>query len=150
MSNDAAAPQQPPARWRHSSARGKARKRALDVLYESDIRGVDPRDVVAFRRQRAEPPIADYTVVLVEGVCDHRARIDELLSTYAEGWQLSRMPAVDRNIMRLGVYELMWREDVPDPVVIDEAVSLAKELSTEDSPGFINGVLGRLQLVKDL
>ncbi|MGH3545093.1 MAG: transcription antitermination factor NusB [Mycobacteriales bacterium] len=140
----------PAGAWRQGSARRKARKRALDILYESDIRDCDPREVVQFRQERDEPPVAAYTAELVEGVCASRARIDELLSTYAQGWTLSRMAAVDRNILRIGVYELMWRDDVPDPVAIDEAVSLAKELSTEESPNFVNGLLGRLQLVKEL
>jgi N utilization substance protein B len=136
--------------WRRGSARRKARKRALDVLYESDIRCEDPHKVIEFRQTRNEPPVAEYTLALVNGVCDRRERIDELLSTYAEGWSLARMPVVDRNILRLAVYELMWCDDIPDPVAIDEAVSLAKELSTDESPGFINGLLGKLQLVKEL
>jgi N utilization substance protein B len=138
------------AKWRHGSARHKARKRALDILYEADIRGCDPLQVVQLRQERVEPPVATYTVELVEGVCARRARIDELLSTYAEGWTLARMAAVDRNILRIAVYELMWRNDLPDPVAIDEAVSLARELSTDESPNFVNGLLGRLQLVKEL
>ncbi|MGH3430830.1 MAG: transcription antitermination factor NusB [Mycobacteriales bacterium] len=108
--------------WRRGSARRKARKRALDVLYESDIRGEDPHKVIEFRQTRNEPPVAEYTVTLVNGVCDRRERIDELLSTYAEGWSLARMPVVDRNILRLAVYELMWCDEIPDPVAIDEAV----------------------------
>jgi len=90
----------------------------------------------------------DYAVELVEGVASHRDRIDEILSTYAEGWTLDRMPGVDRGILRLGLYELLWRDDVPDAVAIDEAVELAKSLSTDDSPRFVNGILGRIVLVK--
>jgi N utilization substance protein B len=126
------------------SARTKARKRALDVLFESDLRGVDPMQVLRERVSRAETPLNPYTAELVEGVLAHRERIDELLSTYAVGWTLDRMPAVDRNILRLGTYELLWEDDVPDPVAVSEAVELARELSTDESPTFVNGLLARL------
>jgi transcription antitermination protein NusB len=126
------------------SARSKARKRALDVLYESELRSVDAIATLAERIQLAEPPVNDYTIELVEGVEKHRPRIDEILAQYAEGWTVDRMPDVDRAVLRLGVYELLWREDVPDPVAIDEAVELAKTLSTDESPRFVNGVLGRV------
>jgi N utilization substance protein B len=130
------------------AARSKARKRALDILFEADLRGTDPVATLAERVAAANPAVGDYTVELVEGVAAHRARIDEMLATYAEGWVLERMPAVDRAILRLGVYELVWRDDVPDAVAIDEAVELAKSLSTDESPRFVNGVLGRIVLVK--
>jgi N utilization substance protein B len=128
-----------------TSARHKARKRALDVLFEADLRGADRVATLAERLAQSDPPVPDYSVTLVEGVTEHLARIDELITTYAEGWSLDRMPAVDRNLLRLALYELLWCDDVDDPVVIDEAVELAKELSTEDSPRYINGVLGRVQ-----
>ena len=86
----------------------------------------------------------EYAIDLVEGVVAHRARIDEILADYAEGWTVDRMPGVDRAVLRIGVFELLWRDDVPDPVVIDEAVELAKSLSTDESPRFVNGVLGRV------
>ncbi|MDT4921284.1 MAG: transcription antitermination protein NusB [Pseudonocardiales bacterium] len=124
------------------AARSKARKRALDVLYEADVREVDPLSTLAERRALADPPVNDYTVELVEGVQAHRDRIDAILSEYAEGWTLARMPDVDRAILRLGVYEVLWRDEVPDAVAIDEAVELAKSLSTDESPRFVNGVLG--------
>jgi len=127
------------------SARSKARKRALDVLYESELRSTDPVRTLAERIALAEPPVNDYTVELVEGVQGNRRRIDEILAQYAEGWTVDRMPDVDRAVLRLGVYELLWREDVPDAVAIDEAVELAKTLSTDESPRFVNGVLGRVQ-----
>lgn len=130
------------------SSRGKARKRALDVLYEADIRGVPALDVLAARRADAEHPIHDYTAVLVEGVVAHQARIDELLATYSQGWTLDRMPAVDRTILRIGTFELLWCDDVPDAVAIAEAVHLARLLSTDESPGFVNGLLARLLDVK--
>ena len=126
------------------AARSKARKRAVDLLYEADLRGVDVIETVAERVAMADPPVNDYTVELVEGVHGARERIDAILSDYAEGWTLDRMPDVDRAILRLAVYELLWRGDVPDPVVIDEAVELAKTLSTDESPRFVNGVLGRV------
>jgi transcription antitermination protein NusB len=126
------------------AARSKARKRAVDLLYEADLRGVDVIETLAERVAMADPPVKDYTVELVAGVHDARERIDAILSDYAEGWTLDRMPDVDRAILRLAVYELLWRRDVPDPVVIDEAVELAKTLSTDESPRFVNGVLGRV------
>jgi transcription antitermination protein NusB len=126
------------------AARSKARKRALDVLYAADLRAVDPLVMLAERRALAEPPVNDYTVELVEGVHLHRDRIDTILADYAEGWTLARMPGVDRAVLRLGVYELLWRDEVPDAVAIDEAVELAKSLSTDESPRFVNGVLARV------
>jgi N utilization substance protein B len=126
------------------AARSKARKRAVDLLYEADLRGVDVIETLAERVAMADPPVNDYTVELVEGVHGVRERIDAILSDYAEGWTLERMPDVDRAILRLAVYELLWRSDVPDPVVIDEAVELAKTLSTDESPRFVNGVLARV------
>ena len=125
-------------------ARSKARKRAVDVLYESDLRGADAVATLKDRVALADPPINDYTVELVEGAAQRRARIDEILAAYAEGWTIERMPGVDRAILRLGIFELLWREDVPDAVVIDEAVELAKSLSTDESPRFVNGVLARI------
>jgi N utilization substance protein B len=126
------------------SARSKARKRALDVLYESDLRGTDAAQTVADRLTHADLPIRDYTVALVQGVHANLSRIDEIIASYAQDWTLERMPAVDRNILRLGVYELLWRDEVPDLVAIDEAIELAKALSTDDSPRFVNGVLARI------
>ena len=132
------------------SARSKARKRALDVLFESEQRGVDVLDTLAGRIAAADPPVSEFTVELVEGVVAHRDRIDELLTTYSQGWSLDRMPAVDRAVLRLGTFELLWLDDVPDAVVVDQAVELARSLSTDDSPGFVNGVLGRLLDLKPM
>jgi len=129
------------------SARGKARRRALDILYEAELRGEDPLTVLGERYERAQPPVNAYTATLVEGAVRHLPRIDELISTYSHGWSLERMPAVDRNILRLGCYELLW-EDVPEGVVISEWVHLAAELSTDDSPQFVNGLLARFQQLK--
>ncbi|MEU5696277.1 transcription antitermination factor NusB [Actinosynnema sp. NPDC020468] len=131
-------------------ARSKARKRAVDVLYEADLRGMDAVTLLAERVGSTDvPPVNDYTVSLVEGVTAHRARIDDLISEHAEGWTLQRMPAVDRAVLRVGLYELLWATDVPDAVAIDEAVELAKGLSTDDSPRFVNGVLGRIAVIAD-
>jgi N utilization substance protein B len=126
------------------AARSKARKRAVDVLYEADVRGVDAVGTLADRVALADPPISDFTIELVEGVQAHRPRIDAILGEFAEGWTLDRMPDVDRAVLRLAAYELLWRDDVPDAVVIDEAVELVKSLSTDESPRFVNGVLGRI------
>ncbi|WP_134323061.1 transcription antitermination factor NusB [Cumulibacter soli] len=130
------------------SARTKARKRAIDILFEADLRGADPVATAADRLVDDERPIQPYALTLIEGVAARRERIDELVSTYADGWSLDRMPGVDRAIIRTAVYELLWADDVPDVVVIDEAVELAKLLSTDDSPKFVNGLLGRLMQVK--
>jgi N utilization substance protein B len=131
-------------------ARSKARKRAVDVLYAAALRDADPVTLLAERVEVAEHPVPnDYATTLVEGVVAHRERIDELLTEHAEGWTLDRMPFVDLAILRLGLYELLWASDVPDPVAIDEAVQLARSLSTDDSPRFVNGVLGRLATIAD-
>ncbi|MCP2273689.1 NusB antitermination factor [Actinokineospora diospyrosa] len=122
----------------------------MDLLFEAAVRGEDPVSLLADRVGSPDvPPVNDYTVTLVEGVTTHRARIDELLTEHAEGWTLNRMPAVDLAVLRLGLYELLWAQDVPDAVAIDEAVQLAKSLSTDDSPRFVNGVLGRIGGIAD-
>jgi N utilization substance protein B len=126
-------------------ARSKARKRAVDLLFEADLRQGDPVALLAERVGSPDvPPISGYTVVLVEGVVAHRDRIDELIGEHAQGWTLARMPMVDRAVLRLALYEMLWADDVDDAVAIDEAVELAKELSTDDSPRFVNGVLGAI------
>jgi len=126
------------------AARSKARRRALDVLFEADQRSVPAADVLAARVALADPPVHEHTARLVEGVVQNRERIDGLIETYAEDWPLDRLPAVDRALLRISVYELLYVDDVPDHVVIDEAVELAKQLSTDDSPAFVNGVLAKL------
>ncbi|WP_017612937.1 transcription antitermination factor NusB [Nocardiopsis salina] len=127
-----------------SGARRKARRRAVEVLYESEVRGISVDDVIARRRAQPEPPINEFTQSLARSIDERRARIDELLDTYAIGWTLERMPVVDRNILRMGAYELLWDDGIPDGVAIAEAVGVAKELSTDDSPSFISGLLSRL------
>lgn len=131
-------------------ARSKARKRAVDLLFEAQLRKVDPVSLLADRVGSPDvPPVNDYTVTLIEGVQTHLVRIDELLAEHSEGWTLDRMPAVDLAVLRLGLYELLWASDVPDAVAIDEAVQLAKMLSTDDSPRFVNGLLGRIATIAD-
>ena len=135
------------------AARNTARKRAFQILFEADQRGVDPKTAMAdwirlARTDDRQPPVSEYTMQLIEGYAAHAERIDELLATYAVGWALDRMPVVDRNVLRLGAYELIWEDDVPDAVVLDEAVQLAKEFSTEESPAFVNGLLARLKDLK--
>ena len=126
------------------AARSKARKRAVDVLYEADVRSGDRLAVLRERLADATPPVPEHTVRLVEGVAEHAARIDALIDAHASNWSIDRLPDVDRAIMRMAVYELLWADDVPDAVVIDEAVELAKALSTDDSPAYVNGVLGAI------
>jgi N utilization substance protein B len=130
------------------AARTKARKRALDILFESELRGEPVLDVLAERSAAADPPVSDYAAALVRGVQQHAEQIDQLLAAYAQGWTLDRMPAVDRNILRIGVQEMLWNDEVPDAVAISEAVTLAGELSTDDSSSFVNGLLGRLLELK--
>jgi N utilization substance protein B len=126
------------------AARSKARKRAVDLVYEADLRGADAVSLLAERIALADPPISDYTIELIEGLAEHRAAIDQLLTDYSEGWTLERMPGVDRAVLRIGLYELLFAPDIPDAVAIDEAVELAKALSTDESPKFVNGILGRV------
>lgn len=130
------------------SARSKARKAALDLLYESDIRGRPVSEVLKARLIEVEYPIREFTQSLVAGVADHRSRIDEIIGMRAKSWDLDRMPVLDRNILRLGAYEILWSTEVPVSVAIDEAVELAKTLSTEESPGYVNGVLGAIAEIK--
>ncbi|MGW6061359.1 transcription antitermination factor NusB [Streptomyces sp. NPDC055189] len=135
------------------AARNTARKRAFQILFEADQRGADVVTVLAdwvrhSRSDTRQPPVSEFTMELVEGYADHARHIDELISQYAVGWTLDRMPVVDRNILRLGAYELIWVDETPDAVVLDECVQLAKEFSTDDSPSFVNGLLGRFKDLK--
>ncbi|GLY96071.1 N utilization substance protein B [Actinoplanes sp. NBRC 103695] len=128
-------------------ARRKARKRALDVLYEADLRDLPPSQVMESYLERIEKPHPDhlgYTISLVDGVAKNLDRIDELIASYAEGWTLERMPVVDRNLARIAVFELLYVPEIDDPVAITEAVELAKQMSTDDSPRYLNGILGRI------
>jgi N utilization substance protein B len=134
------------------SARSKARKQALDLLYEGDIRNTSPSELLEIRDIPEEGPdarpIREYTKELITGIALHRRKIDELISTYAQGWDMDRLPAVDRNILRLGIFEILWQGDLDDAIAIDEALTLAKELSTDESAGYVHGVLGRIASIK--
>jgi len=135
------------------SARSKARKQALDILFESDIRGSVALDILLSRdvieKGPDARPIREYTREIINGVSEHRRKIDELIATYAQGWDMDRLPAVDRSILRIGIYEIIWANTLPDAVAIDEALTLAKELSTDESAGYIHGVLGKIASIKE-
>ncbi len=130
------------------SARSKARKTALDLLYEGDIRGKSPTEILNLRKNELEFLIREYTEVLVHGVEEKRNRIDEIIAMRAKDWDLDRMPVVDRNILRVGAFELLWGVDLPEEVAIAEAVELATTLSTDDSASYINGVLSAIKEIK--
>ncbi len=130
------------------AARSKARKRALDILFEAEQRGLPVLELLSERQSLGETPVPEYAAELVRGVASHQPEIDNLISENAVDWTLERMPAVDRNVLRLGVYELLWADDVPDGVAISEAVLLAQDLSTDASPAFVNGLLARIKDLK--
>ena len=136
-----------PVKGRH-----QARKRAVDLLFEAEARGLSPAEVADVRTALSGAnadvaPLHPYTAAAARGVSEHIAHIDDLIGSHLQGWTLDRLPAVDRAILRVAVWELLYAEDVPEPVAVDEAVQLAKELSTDESPGFVNGVLGHIMLV---
>ncbi|MDG5484717.1 transcription antitermination factor NusB [Mycolicibacterium gadium] len=137
---------------RSDRGRHQARKRAVDVLFEAEARGITPAEVAESRSALSQTqsdvsPLNPYTVTVARGVTDHTTHIDDLIAAHLQGWTLDRLPAVDRAILRVAVWELLHADDVPEPVAVDEAVELAKQLSTDDSPGFVNGVLGQVMLV---
>lgn len=129
------------------SARRKARKRALDFLYEADIRGATALTLLA-DRPAEELSQGDYVRELLVGVEEHLVKIDELITTYAQGWDMDRMPAIDRNILRIAIFEILWLSNLDDEIAVSEAVEIATELSTDDSAKYINGVLGRIVILK--
>ncbi|WP_431798630.1 transcription antitermination factor NusB [Microbacterium kunmingense] len=131
------------------SARTKARKRALDILFQADVRGEDLGVILAAEAKRAASEPAReaswlYAREIVDGIIDQRDEIDEQITTFAKDWSLARMPAVDRALLRIGAWEILYNDAVPAAVAIDEAVELAKEFSTDDSGAFVHGVLGRI------
>lgn len=128
--------------------RSKARLRALEILFEAEQRGITPDEALTTRVEKADAVINEYVRTLIAGVIEHREEIDELLATYARGWTLERMPRVDLMALRIGVWELLHNEEVPDGVAVAEAVALTRQLSTDESPRFVNGVLGRIQQLK--
>jgi transcription antitermination protein NusB len=123
-------------------SRRAARRRALEILYEADLKERPLRDVLDVHMHGDEPP-PEFTVELVRGVDYRRAELDEIIRHYARDWRMERMPVIDRNLLRMGLYQILHRPDIPIAVAIDEAVELAKELSTGDSARFINGILSR-------
>ena len=129
------------------SARRKARKRALDFLYEADIRNGNAIDLLGTRGE-SDLSQSDYVMELLVGVSNNKEKIDELITTYAQGWDMDRMPAIDRNILRIALFEILFKNDLDDHVAASEAVEMASELSTEDSAKYINGVLGRIIVLK--
>lgn len=131
-------------------ARTKARKRALELLFEAEQRGVNIGDLLDQRvaAPTTQHPLPDYTVTMVRGVVDHWAEIEEVLRTYSHGWAVERMPSVDRAMLRLGAWEIVWNDEVPDAVAIAEAVELVQGMSTDESPTFVNGMLARISKVK--
>ena len=129
------------------AARAKARKRALDILYASEMRNRDTEEALGELSDAG--PVNEYTVRLVRGVTEHRDRIDEVLASYAQGWTLARMPAVDRNVLRLATFEILYVDEVPFAVAVSEAMHLVRNLSTDESPGFVNGVLGNIVRDRD-
>jgi len=131
------------------SARRKARKRALDILFEADMRSVRPTDLLELR-PISEISEANYVRTLVLGTSEHRAKIDDVIHTYAEGWDMDRMPVIDRNLLRIALYEILWSTEVDDKIAVSEAVEMAQELSTKDSASYINGVLGRVMVLKSV
>ena len=135
------------------SARSKARKQTLDLLYEADIRGTAAIDILASRSDDDSDadarPIREFTRELIAGISAQKRKIDELISTYAQGWDMDRLPTVDRNILRLAIYELIWTPDLPEGVVINEALELAKQLSTDESASYIHGVLGKIWMIRE-
>ena len=135
------------------SARSKARKQTLDLLYEADIRGTAAIDILASRSDDDSDgdarPIREFTRELIAGISAQKRKIDELISTYAQGWDMDRLPTVDRNILRLAIYELIWTPDLPEGVVINEALELAKQLSTDESASYIHGVLGKISVIRE-
>ena len=137
-----ARPDRPPGRY---GSRSKARKRALDILFESEACREDPLAVLGRRVVGSDaPPVSDFAATLVEGVTAHRDHLDAVIGETARGWSVDRMPAVDRIVLRIGAFEILFSDEVPDAVAIDEAIDLARRLSTDDSPRFVNGVLAGL------
>ena len=130
------------------AARSKARKRALDILFEADQRSISAADVLTRNEAASTASMNPLVAELVNGVLDHLSAIDDTIETYSEGWTLDRMPAVDRALARIGVFEIVFAAETPDPVTIDEVVSLAADLSTDESPAFLNGLLARISRIK--
>ena len=133
---------------RKIGSRGRARRRALEILFEAEQRNTTPLEALQRRRDHTDQTINPYTSAIIDGVITHQEQIDELLAQYAYGWTMERMLAMDKSILRLGAWELLFNDDMPDAAAVDEAVNMAREYSNDDSPSYVNGVLGRLQDLK--
>lgn len=130
------------------SARTRARKRVLDILYEAEMRSFSPLEILERTQADATDPLNEYVPFLVNGIVQRKSLVDETIETYSQEWSLDRMPMVDRELARIGVFEILFQEEVPDAVVIHEIVELASTLSTDDSPSFLNGLLGKIAAIK--
>ncbi len=133
---------------RKIGSRGRARRRALEILFEAEHRNTTPLSALQRRREFTDQTINPYTAQIIDGVITHQEQIDELLAQYAHGWTMERMLAMDKSILRLGAWELLFNDEMPDAAAVNEAVNMAREYSNDDSPGYVNGVLGRLQDLK--
>ena len=130
------------------SARTRARKRVLDILYEAEMRSASPQEILARTQADSSDKLNEYVPFLVSGILEKKSIVDETIETYSQEWSLDRMPMVDRELARIGVFEILFQEEVPDAVVINEIVELAGSLSTDDSPAFLNGLLGKISSIK--
>lgn len=130
------------------SARTRARKRVLDILYEAEMRSLPPTEVLTRTIESSVDSLNEYVSVLINGIVEKKSIVDETIETYSQEWSLDRMPMVDRELARIGVYEMLFQNEVPDAVVISEIVDLASSLSTDDSPTFLNGLLGKISSIK--
>lgn len=133
---------------RKIGARGRARRRALEILFEAEQRHATPLEALQRRRDYTDQTINPYTTAILDGVITHQEQIDELLAQYAHGWTLERMLGMDKSILRMGAWELLFNDEMPDGAAVNEAVNMAREYSNDDSPSYVNGVLGRLQELK--
>lgn len=133
---------------RKIGSRGRARRRALEILFEAEHRNTTPLSALQRRLEFTDQTINPYTAQIIDGVITHQEQIDELLAQYAHGWTMERMLAMDKSILRLGAWELLFNDEMPDAAAVNEAVNMAREYSNDDSPGYVNGVLGRLQDLK--
>ena len=148
---DPASPRRTGERAPLTGSRTKARRAALDLLFEADQRGLNAGTLLEDRLATpvTEAPLREYTIAIVRGVVAHWLVIDEALGTYTQGWPVDRMPAVDRALLRVATWEILYNDDVPDAVATQQAVELATALSTDESPSFVNGLLSRIAEVKD-
>jgi len=129
-------------------SRTKSRRKAAEILYEADIRTNSITETLHRAQTQGVTQYNEFSVQLIEGVQSHLQSIDDIINTYSEGWKIERMPSLDRALARIGVFELLFRDDIPDEATISEIVSLASEMSTEQSPQFLNGLLAKIASVR--